>query len=201
LTSTTARELRPSDFDRRHIVQASFVTELPFGPGKWIGGNTNSAIGRIIGGWELAGFLTVQSGRPYTIFSGANTLSNVVQTPADCSGCDGSEAASTTRAGSSGTCHRRSAPRSAFRRRAEFGSSGRNGFIGPGSFNLDLAFVKRTRLAGSHTFEFRVDATNVTNTPTFGFPTATVTSGTFGRIRNTVISGSRKAQIGLKYSF
>ena len=31
----------PSDFDRRHIVQASFVTELPFGPGKWIGGNTD----------------------------------------------------------------------------------------------------------------------------------------------------------------
>jgi hypothetical protein len=46
-----------------------------------------------------------------------------------------------------------------------------------------------------------VDATNLTNTPTFGFPTATVTSSTFGRIRNTVISGSRKAQIGVKYSF
>jgi len=28
-----------------------------------------------------------------------------------------------------------------------------------------------------------------------------VTSNTFGRIRNTVISGSRKVQIGVKYSF
>ena len=62
------------------------MTELPFGPGKWIGGDTNGALGRILGGWELAGFVTVQSGRPYTIYSGANTLSNVVQTPADCSG-------------------------------------------------------------------------------------------------------------------
>jgi carboxypeptidase family protein/TonB-dependent receptor-like protein len=191
----------PSDFDRRHIVQASFVTELPFGPGKWIAGEASGPVGRILGGWELAGFLTVQSGRPFTIYAGANTLSNVVQTPADCGGCDGTEGSIHDEGGL--VWYLSPEERAAFSIPAAgaFGSSGRNGFVGPGSFNLDLALVKRTRLAGSHSLEFRVDATNLTNTPTFGFPTATVTSTTFGRIRNTVISGSRKAQIGVKYSF
>ena len=191
----------PSDFDRRNIVQASFVTELPFGPGRWIGGNTDGVVGHLIGGWELAGFMTVQDGRPYTIYSGANTISNVVQTPADCSGCDGSEGSVHDEDGLVWYLTPEERADFAIPAAGAFGDSGRNGFVSPGSFNLDLALVKRTRIAGSQTFEFRVDATNLTNTPTFGAPTAVVTNTTFGRIRNTVISSSRKVQIGLKYSF
>src|SRR5262249_31232993 len=83
----------------------------------------------------------------------------------------------------------------------QFGSSGRNSVYGPRYFDLDFALVKRVRLAGTHAVELRVDATNVTNTPSFDFPTATMTSSTFGRIRDNLASSSRKVQLGLKYTF
>ncbi len=191
----------PSDFDRRHVVQGSFVTELPFGPGKWLGGSTSGALGRIIGGWELAGFMTVQTGRPMTVYAGANTLSNVVQTPANCANCSGSEGSIHDEGGHVWYFTPEERSRFGIPDAGSFSNVGRNAFIGPGAFNLDLALVKRTRIVGSQSFEFRLDATNVTNTPTFGFPTTLYTSPLFGRIRNTVISGSRKVQIGVKYSF
>jgi hypothetical protein len=49
--------------------------------------------------------------------------------------------------------------------------------------------------------EVRADATNLTNTPSFGGPTTDITSSTFGRIRNTVSSSSRKIQLGAKIHF
>ncbi len=41
----------------------------------------------------------------------------------------------------------------------------------------------------------------MTNHAIFGFPTLTTTTSTFGRIRNTVTSGSRKIMLGVKYYF
>jgi Carboxypeptidase regulatory-like domain/TonB-dependent Receptor Plug Domain len=191
----------PSDFDRRHVVQASFVTELPFGNGKWFGGDAQGVLDRIIGGWELAGFMTVQSGRPMTAYSGANTLSNVVQTPANCNGCDGSEGSVHDEDGLVWYFTPEERAQFGFPAPGEFSNVGRNAFRGDGGFNLDLALVKRTRIVGSQVFEFRLDATNLTNTPTFDFPTLVSNNALFGRIRNSVVSASRKVQIGLKYSF
>ena len=39
-----------------------------------------------MGGWEVSGYGRVTSGRPFTVFSGSNTSSSVVQTPANCTG-------------------------------------------------------------------------------------------------------------------
>ena len=66
---------------------------------------------------------------------------------------------------------------------------------------MDLGIQKRFRLGRDHELQLRADATNLTNTPTFGFPTTTVTSATFGRVRDNVISSSRKIQLAVKYSF
>ena len=52
-----------------------------------------------------------------------------------------------------------------------------------------------------HYLEIRADATNVTNMPAFGFPTATITSTLFGRIRNSVVSSARQVMVGAKYYF
>jgi hypothetical protein len=43
--------------------------------------------------------------------------------------------------------------------------------------------------------------TNVFNHPVFGFPTATASSNVFGRIRDGVVSSSRKIQLGAKLNF
>jgi hypothetical protein len=49
--------------------------------------------------------------------------------------------------------------------------------------------------------EVRADATNVTNVPTYGPPTATMTITIFGRIRDTVVSSARQVMLGMKYAF
>jgi hypothetical protein len=190
-----------SDFDRTHVFQAQAVWELPFGRGKAFGGSVNQVTDTLIGGWQLSGQFVGQSGRPMTVYGGSNTLSNVVQTPANCEGCSRDF----------GSVHEEDGiiwyftpeERAKFSTPApgEFGNTGRNYFRGPGGYFINLSLSKRTRIAGNQMLEIRADSTNVTNHPTFGFPTLTTTSTTFGRIRNTVTSGSRKVMLGVKYSF
>jgi hypothetical protein len=67
--------------------------------------------------------------------------------------------------------------------------------------NLDLSIAKKTPLSERVTLELRADFTNFTNSPSFGFPTTTITSATFGRIRDTVVSSSRQTMLAAKISF
>ena len=195
-----------SDFDRPHVFQAQAVYELPFGQGKPFVGGANRLTDVLIGGWTLAGQFVAQSGRPMTVYAGSNTFSNIVQTPANCDGCSsdfGSIHEEVTSTGQALVWYFTPEERAKFSIPApgEYSNVGRNFFRGPGGYNLNLSLGKRTRTVGAHILEFRADATNVLNNPTFGFPTATQNSTTFGRIRNTVISGSRKIMLGVKYYF
>ena len=190
-----------SDFDRTHVLSAQWVWELPVGQGRRFGGAVNRAVDVLVGGWTLSGQFIATSGRPMTVFAGTNTLSNVVQTPANCSGC----------ATSAGTVHDEGGlvwyftpeERAKFTAPApgEFGNTGRNYFRGPGGWVMHAALHKRTRVVRNQILEFRIDGTNVLNHPTFGFPTLVTTSGLFGRIRNTVTSSARQMMLGVKYYF
>src|SRR5206468_12722914 len=52
----------PADFDRRHVLQWNFVSELPFGTGKhWLSG-ASGLMNRVVGGWEVTGYGRVSSG-------------------------------------------------------------------------------------------------------------------------------------------
>ncbi len=193
-----------SDFDRTHVVQARWLYELPIGKNKRF---SLSSLGRfiepIVSGWQLSSFMTIQTGRPMTVYSGANTYSSVVQTPANCTGCSRNLGMVFDDTATGLKWYFNDAERGKFTApgAGEFGSTGRNYFQGPGSFNMDLGILKRTYVRESHYLEFRAEFTNLTNTPTFGFPTLTTTSSLFGRIRDGVISGSRKMQVALKYTF
>ena len=190
-----------SDFDRTHVFQAQGVWELPFGKGRRYGANVGRVTDILIGGWMLTGQLVAQSGRPMTVYAGTNTLSNIVQTPANCTGCSSSI----------GTVHEEDGiiwyfnpdERAKFTQpdAGAFSNVGRNYFRGPGGYSLNMTFAKRTKVVGNHVLEIRADTSNILNHPVFGFPTLTTTSTTFGRIRNTVTSGSRKIMLGVKYIF
>ena len=190
-----------SDFDRTHVFQAQGVWELPFGQGRRYGANVGRVTDILISGWTLTGQLVAQSGRPMTVYAGTNTLSNVVQTPANCTGCSSSI----------GTVHEEDGivwyfnpdERAKFTQpdAGAFSNVGRNYFRGPGGYSLNMTFAKRTKIVGHQILEIRADTLNLLNHPVFGFPTLTTTSTTFGRIRNTVSSTSRKIMLGVKYIF
>jgi hypothetical protein len=193
----------PADFDRRHVLQWNFVSELPFGKGKHWFTNASGVLDRIVGGWEVTGYGRVTSGRPFTAFAGTNTVSNVNQSTANCSGCsrgDGSPFLdpsngliwffdSTERA-------KFSAPGA-----GQLGNTGRNYFVGPHYFEMDASLLKRVAINERVKLEFRGDATNLTNSVAFSAPTTDITSSIFGRIRNSVSSSSRKIQLGAKIHF
>src|SRR5207253_2502090 len=76
-----------SDFDRRHSLLGTYVYELPFGRGKWLS-PSNDVLNYVVSGWQIAGTLRVTSGRPFTVFSSTNTVSQTSGSYANCSGCD-----------------------------------------------------------------------------------------------------------------
>ena len=83
----------------------------------------------------------------------------------------------------------------------QFGNTGRNMFVGPHYFELDASLLKRIPITERFKLELRADGTNISNSVSFNAPTVDITNSTFGRIRNSVASGSRKIQIGAKIHF
>lgn len=190
-----------SDFDRTHVVQTYWVYELPFGNGKrWLS-NAGGFAKRVAGGWQISGMATFQSGRPYSIYSGFYTFNNVVQSFANCNGC--TPGMSTVQDIDGLKWFLTADQRAKFSSAAmgEFGNTGRNYFRQPGGWGVDASLLKRTAINERFNLELRADSTNALNHPIFGAPTATLSSATFGRIRDTVISGSRKIQLGAKLTF
>jgi len=190
-----------SDFDRPHVLQAQAVWELPFGQGRRLAGNVSRAMDLLVGGWTLSGQMVAQSGRPMTVYAGSNTLSNVVQTPATCTGCSSDFGSVHDEGGLVWYFTPEERAKFSIPAPGEMGTTGRNFFRGPGGYFINLSLAKRTKVVGSHILEIRADTTNLTNHAVFGFPTLTTTSTIFGRIRNTVTSGSRKVMLGVKYYF
>ena len=191
-----------SDFDRQHSLQSYFTYELPFGKGKRFFGDSSKAADLLLGGFQLAGIVILQTGRPFTIFSGVNTFSNVVQSTANCvPQCPRGLGEVRTESGTS--FYFTQDDRAAFSvpNPGENGNTGRNYFEGPGRIRFDASLGKRFRFDERRIFELRIDAQNLTNTPEYGLPTTTVTSNTFGRIRDTITSASRRIQIGGKFYF
>jgi hypothetical protein len=160
----------------------------------------------LIGGWQVAGYMRLTSGRPMIVYSGAYTFSSVVQSMANCTACSQGMAKVFDDAASGYKWFFDASQRGLFTGPAagELGSSGRNAIDGPGFYTMAASVLKRfsmNAIREGMNFELRADMTNLTNSPSFGFPTLTLTSTTFGRIRNTVASYARQIQLGAKINF
>jgi len=190
-----------SDFDRRHSLQGYFVYDIPLGRGRRFLNNANPVLDRLIGGFEFAGTFVFQSGRPFTVYSGANTLSNVLQSPANCNGCSSNLGSVQQESGTNFFFTQEQRAQFSSPTPGELGNTGRNFFTGPRFFNLDLLIGKKLYFTETTNLEFRAEMQNATNTPAFDFPTAVVTSSTFGRIRGSVVNSARRVQLALKFNF
>jgi hypothetical protein len=85
----------------------------------------------------------------------------------------------------------------------EASNLGRNYFTGPSFFNLDMTVGKKFRFSETQDLEIRVEAQNVTNTPSFGVPDANLilTTASLGQIIGNTTSTSRKIQFVAKFNF
>lgn len=60
-----AAEWARSNFDRPHRFTASYLWEIP--------GPTSGVLRHVLGGWQISGVTSKQSGRPFTIFTGVDS--------------------------------------------------------------------------------------------------------------------------------
>lgn len=184
-----------SDFDRTHVFQASWIAELPF--------RNRKVLVPALRGWQLSGAMQYYTGRPFTVYSGSYTYSSVVQTPAVCEGCPRAMGQVFDDAKTGYKWYFNDVERAHFAIPAagQMSNAGRNYFRGDRWFKVDAALLKRFRVSEPFSLELRAEAANLTNSPSFGFPVAVVTSSTFGRVRNSVVSASRKIQLAVKLHF
>jgi len=183
------------------VFQGTYTYELPFGKGKEYGSSMPKALDLIIGGWETAGTVVLMSGRPFTVYSGLTTLSNVVQSTADCSGCTRDSGNLVLENGrnfwfDTTTRAKFSAPAP-----GSIGNTGRNFFLAPYYFQWDASLLKAFKITERVKFDLRFDARNVLNNPSFDNPTAVINSTIFGRINDSVTNNARRIQVSGKLSF
>lgn len=183
-----------SGFDVRHRQVNSFSYDLPFGPNKHFLSGTSGLLGKIAGGWQVAGIATFSTGNPFTpIVSG------------DISGIGAANARANRIADGNLPRGQRSALKwfdtSAFTRPAAgtFGNSGQFVVYAPGINNLDLTFTKNTKFGENRRVEFRTELFNSLNHGQFLLPNAVVNSAQFGTI--TAARDARQIQFGLKFYY
>jgi hypothetical protein len=186
-----------SSHDVAHRVVLTGAYELPFGKGKKWGSNWNRVVDWVAGGWNLSGMATLQSGMPLQVTQSGGAIWDGTQRP-NLIGDPSTSGPIQDRINNYFN-------RAAFSQPASDvpGTAPRNlNYRGPGIKTLDAALLKSITTFEGQRFEFRLEATNFTNTPMFGDPATAFGAVNFGQItglRNGV--GARNMQIGLKYYF
>ena len=66
-------EWGPTGYDLRHIFQVYGTYDLPFGDGRRYDFQ-NGVVEQVLGGWALSAIVRMQSGRPFLLQSGRQTL-------------------------------------------------------------------------------------------------------------------------------
>jgi hypothetical protein len=81
-----------------------------------------------------------------------------------------------------------------------FGTLGRNTLQEPGMFDWTAALAKNFMITEKYKLEFRAEALNLLNHPSYGTPNRSIDSPDVGVIRSTH-STERLMQFSLKFSF
>ena len=184
-----------ASFDIAHRFVMSYLYELPFGQGRIFGADTSRVVNFLIGGWQLNGITTFQSGTPLTL-SASNTavIFNQLTRP-------NNNGKSGKLGGSARDRLNRYFDTSVFSQPAAFTF----GNVGPtlpdirtdAVRNFDLSLFKSFDFKERAKVQFRVEALNAFNTPRFAAPDGSVNSSSFGII-NSQANGPRQIQFGLK---
>jgi hypothetical protein len=198
-----------SSFNVKHRFVTSVLYDLPVGKGKALN-VTNPVANAVVGGWQLGGIWTAQTGLPQVISIGG------VDRSATGVGYDRPNATGSSAYVSNPTPSRWYDPAAFVEAPAgAFGNVGRNTLVGPGIFAFDFAAHKEFRMPfkEGHVLKFRMEAFNVLNHPSWGNPNGNILAGAafagqpstnahqgFGVITGTAVQ-MRQVQMALKYTF
>jgi hypothetical protein len=188
------------DMRQRFTTMVSY--KLPFH-------SANSVVNAVSKGWGISAIPLFQTGMPFTVTSGSGTSGRT--------GVSGERPDMTA----SGKLSKRTTGEwfdiAAFKKAATgtIGNERRNQLYGPPLDRLDFALSRDFNLWESMQLQYRAEVFNLTNTPPFANPGATISaynsagvpvnstnSATFGIITATTLNGTpRQFQMGLKLVF
>jgi hypothetical protein len=195
-----------STYDRPPRITATAVYELP-----WLRQQQGFA-GKLLGGWQINGFLTLQSGPPFTPLAGidpalrlggidglvGNAVRPFVTTNLDLASTTVAEirafnfpaavANSVTPLFANVTLQN------------QLGDAGRNILRGDGIGNVDFGIIKNVQVGEDFRIQFRGEFYNLTNSRNFGIPESRINSVNFLNQWGTN-GGNRRIQLGLRFVF
>ena len=219
LFAQDARNLRaergPSDYDVTHRWVFSSVYDLPFGKGKQFE-SASRLVNAVAGGWQLTGIATMQTGRPFTIFSGRDESNtgggsdrpdvigdwHVTSPNPDrwFNPCTLLADGKTRR-----NCGPNDSPAWQINAPGAFGGVGRNTLRGGSLMNFDLGAYRAFRITERQAIQFRSEFFNLPNHPNFFLPNALASSASFGTVSRAAFQSQtgaqRQIQFALKYVF
>ena len=207
-----ANDRARSSFDRPHRFSGNFVYELPFFQAQ------KGFVGRLIGGFQVNSFFTIQSGAPFTVLNGddpagalngidglvgnairANVVSNV-----DLSSLSIPEirARCGTPITTGPSLFINSCPALFGRVQPgqRVGNAGRNILRAQGLNLFDFGIIKNTRIAENVRFQIRADMFNVFNERNFGVPEGRINAPNFLNQWATP-GGNRRVVLGARLVF
>ncbi len=190
------RSVSANDISQMLVI--SYVYELPFGRGRRLGGNWNRAVDGFLGGWQVNGITTFQTGLPLVM-----TTQNTSHAGND-----------TLRPNNDGQSAKLGGPvesrlneyfdTSVFSQPAPFtlGNTGRTlpDVRGPGTRNFDFSLFKNFELRERLSVQLRGEAFNVMNTVRFADPNQNLSNVQFGIISSQA-NDPRQLQLALKLLF
>lgn len=196
------RNYARADFDRTLNFVQSYIYDLPFGKGQRF--LPNGVMGKVVGGWNLSGVLSMRTGAPFTITANGNSLNlpgstqtaDLVAPVKILHGINVGSPWFDTSSFAQPTGVR-------------FGNLGRNVLSGPGTFGLNAKLGRNFYIREKFRLEVRAEAFNITNTPQFANPSNSLTSSTYGYVTATRgtgtgvngTGGGRAMQFGGKITF
>jgi hypothetical protein len=179
-----------SGFDIRQRFVASPVYELPFGTGKKFA--NQGWLGYLVGGWQMSGIVTLQSGRPFTALVNrdqSNTLGSL----------DRPNMVGNPNSGPRTVDQWFNTAAFVLQPAGTFGNAGRNNIDGPGMINVDLALSRRFVYRERYSLQVRAESFNISNHTNFNLPVQTIDNQAFGRITSSL--APRQIQFGVKLGF
>jgi hypothetical protein len=200
-----------NDATNRLVVAGIF--QLPVGRGLWIGSDMNRVLDGFVGGWQLAGVYTYQTGQPLPVVMASARLQDGNQRPnIICSQLG------------SGFSYHTAAVNGLSQTGAATSVLNPNCFADPGDQNpgnaprynesiradgirnWDLSLMKQFTVHEGMTLQFRAEAFNLTNTTRFAFPNLGWAPGVpgidsvFGQV-TLQANSPRIMQLGLRFQF
>jgi hypothetical protein len=206
-------ERGPSSFDTRQRAVFVYNLNLPVGPGHRVLGSNNILNREVLGGWQISGITSVQTGQPFTVYNNATDYSGFNQF------IDRPDVIGTGKLTQNNSNPDAAFDTSYFSKTpptGRVGTSGRNQFYGPGLVDFDFTLLKSFAVWGERTrLQMRADFFNLFNHTNFSNPQRNESSASFGKITQTVGSatatsvgttagfsgGARQIQVALRLIF